>query len=182
MAPYTILLVIGLGYPWLVILWSYIVPRDTSAHVSDRTTAASTVTTPKTPTNLALITQPGNVVSHLDAPYSAADYIADLEEELADRTSAAAAESAAELAAAAITTPVDQTTLLVEELRFQHKQNEDLVARLTVMAGGRTPAPQPDTPAPARTGGRPADIMCTLCGELTWHKTENCFKCPKNAE
>ena len=68
----------------------------------------------------------------------------------------------------------------MEELRLQRKQNEELVARLTAMAGGRTPAPQPDTPA--QTGGRPADIMCTVCGKLTWHKTENCFKDTKNAE
>ena len=118
----------------------------------------------------------------MDAPYGAADYIAALEEELAERTAAKAVESAAELVAAAITTPVYQTTLLVEELRLQRKQNEDLVARLTAMAGGRTPTPQPDTPAPARTGGCLEDIMCTICGKLTWHKIENYFKDPKNVE
>ena len=93
---------------------------------------------------------------------------------------AKAAESAAELVEAAITTPVDQKSFLMEKLRLQRKQNEELVARLTAMAGGKAPAPQPDTPT--QTGGRPADIMCTICGKLTWHKTENCFKDPKNVE
>ena len=53
---------------------------NSGAHVSDRTTAASTVTTPTTPTNLAHITQTGTIVYHLDAPYVAADYIAAFEE------------------------------------------------------------------------------------------------------
>ena len=68
---------------------------DSGAHVSDCTTAASTVTTPTTPKNLAHITQPGTIVYHLDASYGAADYIADLEEELVEVTAAKAEESAA---------------------------------------------------------------------------------------
>ena len=87
---------------------------DSGAHVSDRTTTASTFTTPTTPTNLTHITQPGTIIYHLDAPHGTADYIAALEEELMERTVAKAAESTEEFVAAAITTPVDQTTLFLE--------------------------------------------------------------------
>ena len=118
---------------------------ESGASTIDHTPSSNTSSITSVLESIASTSTRSTIVSNLEMPYKADNYIASLEEELA---------ATKEKAAGNLIDPIFQ---LIEELRLQRKQTEDFLKKLAATA---TPTLNPTTLANLCKGlGRYKDMM-----------------------